>query len=92
MPPNFVLDTSFALDNIGVSGSVISGSDTSSLGLVVDLTQLRAGLEFSNATTSGNITTTHYTNVSLNFWSIVALYLLLTTGQWSASPSVAQYA
>ena len=83
----FTLDISFAVDDIGISGSITEGYSTNSVGLRLDLSRLKVGLEHSTSVTVNDVSSTVYTNISVNGWTLVYLYLLATTGQDIPQPS-----
>ena len=86
---DFTLDMSLGLDNIGISGSLSKGSATDSFGVKLNLSEFKVGFEGSTAIQWDNTIDTSYTNVSVSGWAIVAAYILVTTGQYSQSPSYA---
>ncbi len=84
---DFTLDLSLGLDDIGISGSLTNGNSTNSLGIKLNLSELKVGFEGSTAIQWDNTTETAYTNASINGWAIVAAYILVTKGQYVQSPS-----
>ena len=74
-------------DNIGISGSVKDGDTTNSFSIKADLSQLKVGFEGSTTVKwDENTNITSYTNASVSGWAIVAVYILIQTGQWIPSP------
>ena len=82
----FTLNINLALDNIGVSVSITNGNTTNSLGLKANVSELKLGVEISNATIQWDNTVTAYTNFSVNGGALVAAYYLIKTGQSLPSP------
>ena len=82
---NFTLTYSLGVDNFGVSGSIKNGNQSTSFGIKADLSSLKVGFEGAKSTTTNNVTTTNYTNVSINGWVIAAGYLYYKTGQLELS-------
>ncbi|MBS4933219.1 MAG: RHS repeat-associated core domain-containing protein [Clostridiales bacterium] len=84
---SFTLNASLGLDNIGISGSVKDGDTTNSFSIKADLSQLKVGFEGSTTVKwDENTNITSYTNASVSGWAIVAVYILIQTGQWIPSP------
>lgn len=75
------MDFSVGLDDISLVSSLANGNTTNNFGMKLDLSDFRIGLEGSTTTQWDNTTETTYTNVSFNGWSILAIYMLITTGQ-----------
>lgn len=86
---DFTLDLSVGLDDIGISGSLTSGSTTNIFGVKLNLAELKIGFENSIAIQWDNTTETVYSNVDVSGWTIAAAYILITTGQYVQSPSYA---
>ena len=82
----FTLDIGVGADNIGFSCSLTNGDVTNSLGFRLNLSEFKAGVEYSTALKWDSYTQTTYANGSISGWSIIALYSLLTTGQPVSSP------
>ncbi|WP_326975290.1 hypothetical protein ACRQU7_01540 [Caproiciproducens sp. R1] len=85
--PNFTLNISLGLTNIGVSGIVKNGTASNSYGLRASLTELKLGYE--NATTarlSDKSNQTDYLNVSASGWLIATAVIFSKTGQVYTSP------
>ena len=84
---NFSLKLNLSLDNIGLSGSITEDDTTGSFGLRVNLSELKVGFEGATSIQwDENTSQTNYTNGSISAWSIVAAYLMATTGQPAPSP------
>ncbi|MEE1220181.1 MAG: hypothetical protein U0L20_09695 [Ruminococcus sp.] len=58
-----------------------------SFGVKLNLSELKVGFEGSTAIQWDNTTETAYTNASINGWTIAAVYILVTTGQYVQSLS-----
>ena len=86
---DFTLDLSTGLDDIGLYGSLTNGNTTNSFGVKLNLSELKVGFEGSTAVQWDNTIETAYTNVSVSGWTIVAVYILVSTGQYVQSPSYA---
>ena len=86
---NFIWNMNLAFDNIGVYGLSSHGNTTDSFGIKLNLYDLKIGFEGSTTIQWDRTTETVYTNVSVNAWFLVALYLMYTTGQYVPSPSYA---
>lgn len=84
---NFSLKLNLSLDNIGLSGSITEDDTTGSFGLRVNLSELKVGFEGASEIKWDNTTETTYANASISAWSVVAAYLMATTGQPALSPS-----
>ena len=77
-----------SLDNIGIYKSIKNGNSTNSFGVKLNLSELKLGFEATTTTpTRGGYNQNSYMNVSINGWPIVAIYYLLTTGQYIGSPT-----
>ena len=83
---NLTLDIGVALDDIGIKGSINQGNTTTSLAIKLNLSRLKIGLEYSTAESVGGITSTSYTNASVNGWFIVAVCVLVISGQEAPYP------
>lgn len=73
-----MLDFSVGLDNIGITGTIISGDYQSSFGIKLDLLHFKVGFEAAETEVlwDGDVQNvqTEYVNVSLNGWFIAALF------------------
>jgi hypothetical protein len=76
------LDISVGLDDIGVYFSTMNTNVTNSVGLRLNLQELKLGIETSTAITWDAMTETAYTNVSINGGIIAAAYYFITAGQY----------
>lgn len=83
---NLTLDGSFGLDNTGLFASYTTGNQINSLGLRVDFSNVKVGIEFSTAIQWDSTTQTNYANVSVSGWWILATYLAATSGQSMPQP------
>ncbi len=84
---DLTLDLCVGLDNISISSSLVNGDTTNSLGIKLNLSELKIGFESSTAIQWDNTTETAYTNVDVSGWAIVAAYCWITTGQPVQSPA-----
>ncbi len=84
---DFTLDLSFGLDNIGLSGTRSNGDVSNSFGLRANLSEFKVGFESSTAIHWDDRTGTNYTNVSVDGWTIIAVGIFVTTGQYVRTPS-----
>lgn len=84
---NLTLDGSFGLDNTGLFASYTTGNQINSLGLRVDFSNVKVGIEFSTAIQWDSTTQTNYANVSVSGWWILAAYLAATSGQSMPQPA-----
>ena len=80
-PNGDTIDISFGLDNLGVSFSSTSKEHTNSVGLRLNLSEIKLGLESSISTQWDSATQTAYTNVSGSGWPLLALAYFISTGQ-----------
>ena len=79
---DFSIDIGMALDDIGISASMREGNVENSIRLKLDSEKLQLGIESSVTTTNSyGIATTQFTNVSINGWAAVYVYIYITTGQ-----------
>lgn len=83
------MDLSVGLDDIGLSGSLTNENTTNSFGVKLNLSELKIGFEGSTAIQWDNKTEISYTNASISGWTIVAVYIFATTGQYVQSSSYA---
>ena len=86
------LDMRRALDDVGLYGSITNGKTTNSLGIKVNLSELKVGFEGSTSTLLEDGTTEKtYTNVSIDIMTLayvcICVYSLATTGQMVEAPA-----
>ncbi len=85
---NISLKINVGLDDIGIYGSFTKGNTTNSLGLKVNVLELKVGFECSTSVEWDKYNTeTSYANVSVSGWALAMLYCFVTTGQPAPSPS-----
>ena len=85
---NVSLKINVGLDDIGIYGSFTKGNTTNSLGLKVNVSELKVGFECSTSVEWDKYNTeTSYANVSVSGWALAMLYCFVTTGQPAPSPS-----
>lgn len=80
---NKSLNVNLAIDDIGIYGSVTNGNRTNNLGVTINLSELKIGIQHSTDVSYGDSTITNYTNYSINGASIIILYYFLTTGNFN---------
>ena len=85
---DFSVKINLAIDNISISSSIENGNTTNSLGLKVNLSELKLGVESSTSIKWDETTDTENVNISANAWAIAAVYVFLKTGQTAPSPEV----
>ena len=86
------LVSSRGFDNTGITASITNGNTTNSLGVKINLSELKVGIE--NSTTirwddETDGTDVYYTNVSANCWYILAAVAIVVTGQQVPAPTPA---
>ncbi len=79
---NLHLTVNMGLDDISLSLATTSEDTTTRLGVKLNLSELKVGLEGSTSTSSPdtNITETNYFNVDVSAWLILATYYYLQSG------------
>lgn len=87
---NFSLNLGFGFDNSAISGSLKHGKNTDSLGLRVNLSELKIGAEYSTEIEwDKKNSETIYGNTDVNGWFLVWLYSFVTAGQPVTAPAYA---
>ena len=87
---NFSLNLGFGFDNSAISGSLKHGKNTDSLGLRVNLSELKIGAEYSTEIEwDKKNSETIYGNTDVNGWFLVWLYSFVTAGQPMTAPAYA---
>lgn len=85
---SFALNSSLALDDIGVSVShTRDDNSTGRYGFKLNLSELKIGYEQQHSVTNGNQTETSYTNVSASGWWILAAFAYYFFGQEVPAPA-----
>ena len=70
---NYQINANLALDDFGITGSYIDGNSTDSFSVIIDFTQVKAGLEIANSYSAGGITVTNYSNISASGIPIITI-------------------
>ena len=83
------IDLSLGLDNTGISVSFTNDNVTDTVGLTLNLSELKLGVECSSAIKWDDTTTTTYTNVSISGWFLVAVFMLANGSDFAYSPGYA---
>ena len=84
---SFTFNINLSLDDLGISGSIVNGDTTNSIGIKANLSEVKLGVESSSAVKWDNATETTYANVYISGWAIVAAVVSAVTGQVVTSPS-----
>ena len=83
--PNLTVTFNLAGDNIGIYGSISKNNAIDSLGLRVNLTQLKIGINSSSSVTNNNCTVTDYWDFDVSGLMIAYAYLLVSGNASEAS-------
>ena len=78
---SFNLNVNLALDDVGIYLGVINGNTKNSIGLKIDLSSFKIGIEKATETRSEKRITTHSTNVSISGWVLLMGLVYVSTGQ-----------
>ena len=84
---DFTVNLSLGLDNIGLKYSYKNGQQITSYATVANLSQFKIGGEWSTTVIWDKVSTTNYVNVSVDLWTILAIYGYVTTGSYQPNPS-----
>lgn len=86
---DLTLNVRVGLDDIGLYASVTRDNTTNSVGMKLNVSELKIGFESSTAIQWDNTTGITYTNASISGWAIAAAFAYATTGQPVKSPAYA---
>ena len=83
----FTLDISLGLKDVGIYGSWNNDNSSHGFGAKLDVTELKIGFEEYVEFSYDDCIERSYSNSSINGWTVACGYVLITTGQYYASPS-----
>jgi len=84
---NSTCELDIGLRNLSVMGMTQKDNVTYGIGLKIDFSELKIGIESFKSVQQGDIVEKTYTNVSVGGWIIIAAYCFVTTGQMIPCPA-----